>query len=644
MMMPSIRIAFTATIMGVIVSSPVRAQPKYELQGKWLQQDDHAFAFASTDNKIPGVHFQLVQPTTLKHTGVVLDSDGMPVANAEVWFFVIFGRIPLRERTTTKADGTYEMNLPMMDALGQVQWGACAVRGNACSGTIHRPAPNGVKFQLNAGRKLVLRAKESAADKNSGGPEKPIVRYTVHLEDGRVVLSDPRGVCSLEGLPPRVQYIGLSSPGYAYQYWMIDLYENRNFEFTASMTTGGTVTGIVRDQDEKPVPWNEVSGRTCETVVINVGRTFTNDLGRYELSGMRMDRKRQVHAFSHRTGNARYSEDNEVDFQGSNVAMSDFQITPGRIQPPEPGVIVALAAEKESHKGYIRGKVQPRDGKPCTDFNIRVFPSAVAQSRGGYAASYESIGITFASPDGTFVFSGLPMDSANKLVVTAPGYRDEYVDPVMTVSQDELDQSEVVVFEPEKASLVRLQVVDANGQPVSGAEARLFRVGTNSNVHATQKENFLYKGTSNAQGWIEVPDVSLAFGRWVVDAKGFVEQQFPWNGEPKLKAELTNAVTVRLKFQLDGESENKMAFMIIAKDGRIIHQKKDVPSDEGEWVIPGLLPDQYTLGIDSPTGLYQFCFDGIGNQQFRRPLNLPPGDGDVREFSFQVKPYVPKAK
>jgi hypothetical protein len=87
-----------------------------------------------------------------------------------------------------------------------------------------------------------------------------------------------------------------------------------------------------------------------------------------------------------------------------------------------------------------------------------------------------------------------------------------------------------------------------------------------------------------------------------------------------------------------------MAFMIIAQDGRIIHQIRDLPTDGGGWILPNLLPDRYTLGIGSPAGMFQFIFADGGDQPFRRPLDVPSGDGDVHEYTFKIKPFEAKAK
>jgi hypothetical protein len=632
-----------AALVGLLLSPCVLAQQP-SLPGKWIAQEDRSFALASTDSSIPGVRFQFEQSKPLIHRGIVLGSDDNPAANAEVWFFGIFGRIPVRERTLTKPDGTYEIAIPNMDGLGQIQWGVCAIRGDESSKTLHRPATKGVKLQLNAGRKLTLRVNQQQAGKASDGQEKSIANFTVHSEDGRIVRSNGDGTCTLHGLPPRVQYIGVSAPGFAYQYWMIDLYENRDYEFTTSMAAGGVVTGTVRNQDEHAVPWNEVYGRSCESAIINLGKTFTDEQGRYELSGVRLDRKPQIHAFSHRFGNMMHSEENEVDFQGATVATSDFHVTPGRIQPPEPGVIAMLARGKERPNGLIRGKVIQPNGKPCTNFRIRVFPSAVDVGQGGYAASYESIGITYSTPDGGFIFSGLPMGSSIKLVVSAQGFREDYLDPIMPIAENELNDTEPDVFELEEASTVKLRVVDPKGEPISGAEARLYRSGPKGHVHAFLKETYVHKGKSDAQGWLEVPDVSLAFGRWVVDADKFAEQQFPWNGETESTVALENTVTIRLRFQLDGESDNKMAFMLVADDGRILQEKSDISSDEAEWVIPDLLPGQYWLSIDSPMGMYEFCFDATGKEQFRQSLEVPTGQAETFEAVYKVKPYSPKGQ
>jgi hypothetical protein len=265
-----------------------------------------------------------------------------------------------------------------------------------------------------------------------------------------------------------------------------------------------------------------------------------------------------------------------------------------------------------------------------------VQPTTSGRNPGGYPASYNSIGIRFASHDGSFVLSGLNLGRSYRLVLSSTGYRDTYVDPVEPVADEDWRDSEPVQFELEKSPNVRLAIVDSNERPVPNATVKLYRVMPEEHIIPYYKDRFIFQGTSDAQGMLELPDVSLSMGRWLIESPSIAEQQFSWNGELEPRITLQKPISMRLRFQFDPDITSPLSLMLISKHGDILHQKEDLSSSNTEWVISGLLPDIYTLAIDSPNGSPELCFDANGPSRFQQQLDARKTEHETIDFAFEI--------
>ncbi len=601
-----------------------------DIKGRWIERDDQSFALASTDESIPGVALQLIEPASQIYEGIVLGIVGKPAVGAEVWFGGFYGRIPLRERTKTNDEGKYSIPLPDLDDIGNVTWSVVAILNNDSSQVVFRPAMKGVKLELVRGRKLTLRAKEAN--------DKPIKSFTAHLEDGRLVSSDGDGKCMILGLAPRVQYIGLTAPGFVSQFWRMDFFDERDVEYTHPTEPAGVVSGIVHDEEKRPVPWNEVTGRTSERSIFTVGHVFTNAKGKYRLSGLSLTRKNRIAAFSHQFENMTYQNDSEVVFKDNTTAATcDFEVTPNHLQPPDPNVIYSVAAGKEPERGFFRGKVTLPDGKPCTNFRLRFSSSRVApQLTGSYAASYESLGVIYSSPDGSFVFSDVGLGTAFRIAVSADGFQDQIADPAIGVSSERLVDSDSIAIQLKAAQSVRVVVRDTKGGSVNAATVALYRADPNSVLAPYYKDFHVVKGSTNLNGVLVLPAVTLKEGRWIVEGAGYPEQQFAWNGEVESSLSLIQAVSVTINFKVVGETEHELAFMLVGSDGRNVHRKDNIPVENAKWAISDLLPERYTLQVYHPGqgGALFYFKDGVGSQL----LDLQDQAGKSKEFLFELKP------
>ncbi len=630
-----------ALLLGVVaMTGASRANSDGDAEGilgRWIDRDDYSSAFASTDPSIPGAAFQLIGVSTKGVSGVVTDAEKKPVAAAEIWFSGYNGRIPLRERTMTNEEGGFSVQLPMGQAFGTVTWSSIAVHKNMYRKLLQIGNADNLDWQLSPGRTIAIRAVEEF-----GG--KAIRDFLVHTSDGRIISSNASGECMVEGLEPSIQYLCATGPNRASQTWMMDLSADRTVDYEVEMPPGRTVEGTVHDEQGNPVAWNIVRSFQ-EQSVLTVGTSFSDEGGRYRLSGLRLDRPISIAAFSHESGEStQVFEDALIRLGESKKSVQDFTVTPNRHDPPG-DTIASLSRGHSPAQGYFRGKVIYPDGSACKRFQLRIMRSRVEvdpSKAGSYAASYSSHGIVYSSADGSFQFSGLEVGRCVAISISTAGYRDQVVDPATAVSKDNLASSPVHEVTLRPLVSVQLKVRGRDGNPVRGAVVRLFRKAPESRLHDYEKDRFLFESSADSSGMVVFHDVSLAVGRWIVEASGFAEQQFPWIGSSEVELVLKKSKTLRLRFQFEDDLKRNLSVSLRRSDGSFVAELDGLSPESPVWSIPELLPDVYYL---SPTSTrdskYRFQFAGEDRAPFRWFIDLTKDESPTQEFSISVKPYEP---
>ena len=153
--------------------------------------------------------------------------------------------------------------------------------------------------------------------------------------------------------------------------------------------------------------------------------------------------------------------------------------------------------------GQICGTVvKDSDGKPITEFNVRLGFSRASRSSGLSPGLVEQ-GVSFQGADGRFTIKGLTVKEGFAVIVTAPGYMEGSADPVTVkpVSEDTY-----------KDTVVRLR-------PASAFEGSITAAGTGRPVEGVMVTAWNSPGTDGSYQW-DMSHTSLKSVSTHTDAAG----------------------------------------------------------------------------------------------------------------------------
>lgn len=573
------------------------------LPGSFVARQDLSFIFASTNRTIPGIGFHLQTTSQQEINGVVVDERNAPVAGAEIWLSGFYGRIPLRERTTSKEDGTFDVKLPIDAGLGKVQWSYYAVHQNL-AGTHSAFVDGRLQFTMSLGRRLTVRAVEELDGKPT---DKPLRDFFLHLQDGRIIPSDPMGNCDVSGLIPEVQYVLATAPGHTPYVAMMDFYEDRDVELKIPLRKGGQVSGQVLDDEDRLLPFNPVYSWTCEHSLFTVGHGVSDAQGHYELAGIAIGRPVRVSAFSHHDGDAMYRKGESITIRSSEEPKTiDFQVTPRRVAAPN-GNAVPAALPRNIPNGLARGIVRLPDGKPCPEFKLRVQGSTKQPLLGGWAASYGSIGISFSNPQGTFLFSGVPANSPFRAIISADGYCDAVLDPVVSMESESTEELDLHEFILKPAAQPQISVIGTDGNEIKDAIVELYRADPGNWIQPYQRGRHVAIGTTDQDGKVVLTPSPIESGRAMVIAKGFGEQQFDWTDGTDMIFQLQPIASLSIQIRIDQAPQKAIEFSLNDEFRGVSFKSGKLRFSEGIalWELPEILPGQYKI-----------VGNGIGNEAY----------------------------
>jgi hypothetical protein len=128
-----------------------------------------------------------------------------------------------------------------------------------------------------------------------------------------------------------------------------------------------------------------------------------------------------------------------------------------------------------THVGAVAGKVVDQAGKPIRSFRVLVnFPlnRLPDDQVQGYFAGYSGIGVRFTSDDGAFLLTGVGAGSVYRLTVQSEGYCGASVDRVLARPANLVIGSDDAIFRLGPPASFRVRAA-SEGKPVAGARVTL---------------------------------------------------------------------------------------------------------------------------------------------------------------------------
>ena len=401
--------------------------------------------------------------TPARITGrVVEDANGKPVAGAEVFVLLpapeggrtYYWPLPLKQ---TKTDENGEFAYETSRSGRHLVW---ANRGKLTS----RKKPLGgekvvVETDGTSPKAIELLVRPAVAVRVTVSDEadgRSLPKATVHLgwSDLDDFQTDEQGAANVEPLPPQRWFFEIWAEGYAKQAHWLNLEAGNDAELAVSLRPGAVVEGVVRGADDKPLAAAEVGASVEGKRDLYWTSQRTDEKGRFELDSL--------------------PEGCALSFSKQGYSSLDDEQLP---LDGEGLVNVVL-----SPQGVIRGKViDARSGRPVRSFQVRLDFSPQTSPNdpsAGIPSDLIEPGQAFQSDDGTFELSDLLLRMPLQVMVDAEGYERGVNERVESRVADEAEPVVFRLMAEDPANLVayRGRFVDAQGNPVAGAQLRLLAV------------------------------------------------------------------------------------------------------------------------------------------------------------------------
>mgnify|MGYP001359264062 CR=1 FL=1 len=365
------------------------------------------------DLKAGDNHLDVTLQAASMLSGVVVDSDGKPVPSATV---ELVSQIHEALATTSDEEGKFELQV---DEPGEYRLRARETQLGTVIAQVTAPA-SGLTLKLETLARVDVKV---LADKNPlKGAYVTVFGIGASADDSGTAVTDERGVARVAGLHGGEYMINIEQAGFQRpDQQPVKVAANARTEVTLSLERGVEIKGRVVDESGKPVPNADVHTVLDETerkdvASIDAPSAYTDENGEFFMEGLTPGRSYAL------------------------AASADDRATKGptKVKAPATGVTLKLQPLPS-----VKGRVLDETGKPMAVFTVD--------------------GKEFHSPDGRFTIGREP-DPEGKLYlnVDADGYETLVVDTKYAADLGDLQLK--------KAPVVRGVVLDATGQPVSGAD------------------------------------------------------------------------------------------------------------------------------------------------------------------------------
>ncbi len=368
---------------------------------------------------------------------VVMESDGQPVANADVRL-VTWNKDRTRydtqkTRSDIKGEFAFEKVPPGENELAAF-FDVFASRKSLYKGEAVRPTADGsyapVTLKLAQMPEIVVRV----VDKANGQPIAGANARLVWCDTERDHKTSERGETTLQRLTHEVWHVEVKAAGFAQQVQAINLAETDAANVTFELVPGGKVFGAVRDEAGKPIAGAGISVFPADFRGGQIEYLKTDSAGKYEFGNLPVD----------------------VDMV--------FMVSHDGFLETRPNVSLASASNREQQLdlvlkrrpdgGSVRGTITDGDGRPIAGAEIS---NSGRSSRDVRRASSDERGV-FVLHD---VFEG---SVGHELVVKAKDYAPQR----LAFTPGARAESAELEIKMEPGHRIRGRVVDEGGEPVAG--------------------------------------------------------------------------------------------------------------------------------------------------------------------------------
>lgn len=467
----------------------------------------------STSLETPGTARVIPLEETKAFEGTILDADGQPAQDAEVWGISLNALPPVRELARTDANGHFKLHL-----LPKTNWSIRAFKGNATANvTGETPLdPSQITELPDARLSAQCDVNCTITDRSS---DQAISGARVYLDDGRVVVSDAEGDVDMSGLTPGTHDAIVLARGFEIkQVSFYSLSENEN-HLTLRLYPANTISGKIINEVDTPMPnaWLTRNTKILNSLAADGTYLLTDENGQFAgpgnpaVSGGRMNdllqgeleidrvgakdyvsKSIQAIVAANNTGNpltitlreqptsvreptvlkiggGTLFNGSPINDQPSEEELSGINLAPrtrAQVMLEANLIIPELPAEMRSLRSFAdpEPRIERRvvDQKGLALAGVRIEPADLFDIMGAGRISSlfeEKESISFTDKLGVFSFSSNMM-SNDTLVLTHEDYAKKVIDKSSLI-----DKADDIQMEPRR--FVRARVVDESSKPIT---------------------------------------------------------------------------------------------------------------------------------------------------------------------------------
>jgi protocatechuate 3,4-dioxygenase beta subunit len=439
--------------------------------------------------------------------GRVLDGHGQPIAGA--WVGTQDSGCFRLQGTRTDSEGRFVLAGQDPDATVEVSINAQGYDYE--HGQPVRFAAGQKEAQIDVTvRKTPLRMISGRVTRQNGSPVEGATvgyGYGTNYGDYASAQTDKDGRYTF-GANARQCLVVASGPGLAPAWKLAESAKDLQLDFT--IKPGHTVEGRIEDEGGKPVSGAYLSAK----MRIVTGEIMRDNL--YDIASARTDKDGKFKL-----------ENLPEDVVYAEVYAENYdRLNSERLKVDRKDYTLVL---RKPVLGQICGTiVKDSDGKPVTDFNVRLDFSRNGGRSSGMSPGLVEQGMSFQPADGKFAIKGLTLKEGFRVVVTAPGCMQAAVDPV-TVKPISENAYKDLVIRLHPAGLFEGSITEAGtGGPMEGVMVTAWDIagfGSNVSFDWTMSNTSLKSVSTrtDASGKFRFESMPFSSGAVVFDRQGFAK-------------------------------------------------------------------------------------------------------------------------